>query len=109
MLDSRSAKINTEDFKLVCDPSYVYRSGLFTGRGSQPQALSFLCVKARAGALLKNINKVKTLSDGVIISKNQSSVVGILRDFTLFISAGDWNSPNTANPNPNPNPDLAFQ
>ena len=95
MLDIRSAKVNTEDFKLVCGPSYIYRSGLFAGRGSQPQALSFLCVKARTGAPLENINKVKTLSYRVIIGENQSSVVGILRDFTLFIYAGDWNSPNT--------------
>ena len=95
MLDIRSAKINTEDFKLVCGPSYIYRSGLFTSRGSQPEALSFLCVKARTGAPLENINKVKTLSYRVIIGENQSSVVGILRDFTLFVYARDWNSPNT--------------
>ena len=95
MLDIRSAKINTEDFKLVCGPSYIYRSGLFTGRGSQPQALSFLCVKARAGAPFEDINKVKTLSYRIIIGEDQSSVVSILRDFTLFIYTGDWNSPNT--------------
>ena len=94
MLDIRGAKINTEDFKLVCGPSYIYRSGLFTGCGSQPQALSFLCVKARTGAPLENI-KVKTLSYRVITGENQSSVIGILRDFTLFICAGDWNTPNT--------------
>ena len=95
MLDIRSAKINTEDFKLLCGTSYIYWSGLFSGRGPQPQALSFLCVKARAGASLENINKVKALGYRIIIGKNQSSVIGILRDFTLFVYTGDWNSPNT--------------
>ena len=41
----RGAKINTEDFKLVCGPTYIYRSGLFTSRGSQPQALNFWALR----------------------------------------------------------------
>ena len=85
VLDIESAKINTEDFKLVCGPSDIYWSCLFSGCGANSQALSFLCIKARARASLEDVDKVKALRYRVFIGENQSSVVGILQDLTLFI------------------------